>query len=371
MVGVTYVPTARTLSDPTKGARLKHVLEDFLVGYPFSDKEQKHIAFCIKPLFAGRTGKNILVHGPPGVGKSAAVKHLFRELEETNDDITPIYINTWQKNTTFKIIIDICEQLDYKFTHNKKTEELFDILKNMLNKKAVVFCFDEIDKAVDLDFLYMILEQIYRKTIILITNYHEWAINLDERIKSRLVLEFLEFKKYNNSEIKGILAERLKYAFVPNVWTSDALSFAVNKTTEIGDVRTGLYLLRESGNSAEDRSSRNIEVKDVEAAIQKIGIMKPKKPEELKDDEQMILDVVKENSGKKKNLDKINLRLIHQKGRNLLLFQNFHHLKNNSKKTKKSVKTKAQAKTMKARQKVQKAVIPVQVQMEVKAEAVQ
>src|SRR3989344_4961883 len=82
-------------------------------------------------------------------------------------------------------------------------------------------------------------------------------------------------------------------------------------------------------------------------------------------------NLTKENSGKKKNLDKINLRLIHQKGRNLLLFQNFHHLKNNSKKTKKSVKTKAQAKTMKAHQRVQKALIPVQVRAKVKTEAVQ
>ncbi len=28
---------------------------------PYREKEQKHVAFCIKPLMAGRTGKNILI----------------------------------------------------------------------------------------------------------------------------------------------------------------------------------------------------------------------------------------------------------------------------------------------------------------------
>jgi len=266
---------------------------------PYREKEQKHIAFCIKPLFSNRNGKNILIHGPPGIGKTAAVRHVLRELEEQTDDIIPIYINTWQKNTTYKIIIEICEQLNYKFTHNKKTEELFKIIQPLINRKSAVFCFDEIDKVEDLDFLYMLLEQIYRKTIILITNYMSWALNLDERIKSRLTLEFLEFKKYNAYEIKGILEQRLKYAFVAGVWQDDALSLAIKKTAEIGDVRTGLYILKEAGNSAEDRSSRKIELQDVKKAIEKIVELKPKKTSELKGEEQLILKIVKKNSGKK------------------------------------------------------------------------
>jgi cell division control protein 6 len=266
---------------------------------PYREKEQKHVALCIKPLFSERTGKNILLHGPPGVGKTAAVRHLFKELEESIDDVLPIFINVWQKNTTYKIVIEICEQLNYNFTQNKKTEELFKIIENQLNKKSVAFCFDEIDKAEDLDFLYMILEKIYRKTIILITNYREWAIELDERIKSRLNIEMLEFRKYNEFEIKGILQERKKYAFVSGVWQDEAFSAVAKKTALLGDVRAGLHLMREAGNIAEDRASRKIELKDVEEAIKKIVDIKIKNTTGLKDDEQLILSVVKENSGKK------------------------------------------------------------------------
>ncbi len=266
---------------------------------PYREKEQRHLALCIKPLFSKRNGKNILLHGPPGIGKTAATRHVLRELEEKTDEIIPIYINCWQKNTTYKIIIEICRQLEYKFTQNKKSDELFSIIKKELNKKSVVFCFDEIDKAEDIDFLYMILEQIYRKTIILITNYSSWVISLDERIKSRLTLEFLEFSKYSKSEIAGILRQRLKYAFVPGVWNEDALSLAIQKTASIGDVRTGLYILREAGNAAEERASRKIESRDVKKAIDKIIYMKEKKPSLLKQDEQLILKLIKQNSGKK------------------------------------------------------------------------
>lgn len=266
---------------------------------PYREKEQKHIAFCIKPLFSGRTGKNIIVHGPPGIGKTAAVRHLFKELEESTDEIFPIYINTWQKNTTYKIIVEICEQLDYKFTQNKKTEELFKIIESQLNKKSVVFCFDEIDKVEDIDFLYMILEQIFRKTIILITNYKEWVADLDERVKSRLNIEMLEFRRYNAFETRGILLERRKYAFVDGVWDEAAFRLCIEKTTELGDVRTGLYLMREAGNVAEDRASKKIEEKDVIEAIDKVVNIKVKKTADLKDEEQMILGLIKENSGKK------------------------------------------------------------------------
>ncbi|NTV22904.1 MAG: AAA family ATPase [Nanoarchaeota archaeon] len=266
---------------------------------PYREKEQRYIATCIKPLMSQRTGKNILIHGTPGIGKTAAVRHLFKELEDETDEIIPIYLNCWQKNTSFKLIIEICEKLDYKFTHNKKTEELFEIVKQMLNRKSVVFCFDEVDKLEDLDILYMILEQIYRKTIILITNYKEWAVTLDERIRSRLALELLEFRSYNAAEIKGIMEGRIKYAFVPEVWQEDALDLAVKKTADLRDVRLGLSLLREAGNLAEDRASKKIEVKDIQAAIDKLSDVKIKSPEALKEDEQHILELIKDNSGKK------------------------------------------------------------------------
>jgi cell division control protein 6 len=266
---------------------------------PYRENEQKRIAFCIKPLFSKRNGKNVFIYGPPGVGKTVAIKHVFRELEQKTEDIITIYINCWQKNTSFKIAMDICEKLGYSFTHNKKTDDLLDIVINFVNKKSAVFCFDEVDKTDDLDFLYTLLEKVYRKTIILITNYKSWLMELDERIKSRLTLEFLEFKKYDFRETKGILKNRLQYAFVKNVWEEDAFDIVAEKTYELGDIRSGLYLLREAGNAAENKASRKITKEHIKEAIKKLNEFNIKKSSDLSKNEREILRIIKDNSGKR------------------------------------------------------------------------
>ena len=266
---------------------------------PYRENEQRIIAGCIKPLFLEKSGKNIFVFGQPGVGKTVALKKVLEELEEETENIIPIYINCWQRNTTYKIILEICEIMDFKFVQNKKTEELFRWIKQTLNKKSVVFVFDEADKLEDFDFLYMILEDIYRKSIISITNHKDWIMELDDRIKSRLMPEILEFKAYNYEETKGILKQRREYAFYPNVWNDDVFELIVKKTANVQDIRTGLYLMKEAGTIAEDKSSRKITLEHAQQALQKIDEFSIKKINDLATDEQLILELIKTNSGKK------------------------------------------------------------------------
>ncbi len=265
----------------------------------YRENEQRVMAAAIKPLFSERSGRNLFIHGPPGIGKTVACKHVLDDLENETDDVIPLYINCWQKNTTFKILVELCELLGYKFTQNKNTEQLLEIIKKIVNKKAAVFVFDEADKLDDVNFLYTLLEHIYRKSIILITNEKNWLLNLDLRVKSRLVAEVLEFRTYSQAELKGILKERAQFAFAPNTLDSAAFELVCQKTFEASDVRSGLYLLREAGNSAEDRSSRTITVQDVNTAIAKLEEFKIKDIEALDSDIRDILKLIKENSGKR------------------------------------------------------------------------
>ena len=262
---------------------------------PYREQEQKYLATCIKPLFQQRSGRNLFVHGPPGIGKTAAARFVLRELEEETDEIYPLYINCWQHNTTYKVLLEICEQVGYKFTQNKKTTELFDVVQRIVNKGAAVFVLDEIDKAEDFDFLYFVLEEIFHKTIFLITNYKSWLVELDERIKSRLTPEMVEFKQYTASETKGILRERIDYAFPPGAWDDKAFDMVVQKTATLKDIRSGLFLMRESALQAEEQSKKKIGPDDVEKAIRKLDDFTVKNSAELAADEQLILKTVKAN----------------------------------------------------------------------------
>ena len=266
---------------------------------PFRESQQQYVATCIKPLFAKRSGRNLVIHGPPGVGKTVALKHIFRELEETTDEIVPIYLNCWQKNTTYKIFEEICHELGWAFTQNKNTAELLKVIEAKSKNKALVLCFDEIDKAEDYDFLYLLLERILSKTILLVTNFSDWLKDLDMRIKSRLVPDQLEFKEYSVQETLEILKQRLDFAFFPGVWDSAALMAIGDKTAQYKDIRTGLTMLKEAGLEAESKSSKTITVEHAQKAMEKVAYMTPKSEDKLDDDVQEILELIKKNSPSK------------------------------------------------------------------------
>lgn len=267
---------------------------------PYREKEMRVIAGVIRPLFDGRNAGNVFVFGSPGVGKTVAVKNLLKEIEEESDDIESVYLNCWQKNTSFKIFSEICDLLGYKFTQNKRTDELFEIIKKVVNKKSAVFVFDEVDKCEEFDFLYNLLGEVYKKSIVLITNNKDWLSKLEERIRSRLVPESLEFKQYNISEVRGILRNRVEFAFVPNVWSDAAFEAVISNTFKLNDMRKGMFLLRESGNCAESRGSKEISLDDVNKTVEKLGLdFSVNESDGLGEDLKLILGLVRENPGSK------------------------------------------------------------------------
>ena len=265
---------------------------------PFREEQHQYVADVIKPLFSQRSGTNLFISGKPGIGKTVALKHIFRELKTKTDEIIPIYINCWKKDTSFKIVNEICEQIGYKWVQSKRTDELMQAITNILNKKQVVFCLDEVDKVKEVDIIYSLAEDILKKTIIMITNEKEWYAKLDSRIRSRLNVEYLEFKPYNFEETRGILTKRLGEAFAPNVFDTSGFDMVVKKAHDNKDIRTGLFLMKEAGNLAEMRASRKVTIDHAKMAILKLESFKIKSSADFGEEERDILEIIKQNSGK-------------------------------------------------------------------------
>ena len=265
----------------------------------YREAQQRQMADCIRPLFQQRNGKNLFVYGVPGIGKTLACSKVLGEIEEKTDDVVPLYVNCWHNNTSFKIYQKLCELLGYKLIQNQGRDELFKEIKNRLNEKSVVFVFDEIDKVEEFDFLYSILEGIYKKAVILITNYKDWLSNVEERIRSRLMVDQLEFKPYNLKETEGILKQRISYAFVPNVLEENAFQLILKRTVEVEDIRAGLAMLREAGLNAENRSSKKITIDDVKIASEKLSESNLESSDGLSEDVRFILNVIKKNDSLK------------------------------------------------------------------------
>lgn len=263
------------------------------------ENEQQYIATAMKPLFSKRSGRNLLIHGSPGIGKTLAIKHVIQELEEQTDEITTVFVNCWQHNTSYKIFVEICEQIGYRFTQNKKTTELQRVAMKLLNKQPVVLIFDEVDKAEDKDFLYVLVEGVYHKSIMLITNYKSLLFEVDERIRSRLTPELVEFREYNLAEVSSILKERVELGFIPDCFEPEALQEVCSKTNAIKDIRSGLFLLKTSGMHAEEKSRTTIQLQDVQYATRQLDQFSAKRTDELDEDLQFILDIVKKQTGNK------------------------------------------------------------------------
>lgn len=261
----------------------------------FRENEQNEIAYAIKPLFAGRDGSHLIIHGPPGVGKTVACTKVLEEVDDNPADITTVFVNTWQHNSTYKIVLEMCKAVRYLRTANRNTSELMDEVIKKLNKDngAAVLVFDEIDKAQDLDFLYTLLERVYKKTIILITNYKETIAQMDERIRSRLNPTVLAFDAYNRMEVEGILRHRKDFAFVPDVFEEDAFQDICNITYDLQDIRKGLFLMKEAANAAERRASKKITQEHAQKALEKVQEYTRKNPE-LDTAEKAIVNIVKQ-----------------------------------------------------------------------------
>jgi archaeal cell division control protein 6 len=239
---------------------------------PYREEQQRYIADCIKPLFEQRNGTNLLISGEPGIGKTACIKFILRKLREETDNIMPVYINCWKKDTTPKIINEMSNILEIKTLDKVSSDEMFDKIISKLNKyTGVVFAFDEVDKVKDTDFLYRILEDVPHKTILLITNISDWTAKLDRRLTSRLLLDKTEFKSYTFEETRGILREREKYAFVPDAWNYEAFEEIIKTAFKAKDIRTGLFLMKKSGESAEKRGSGKVNGEDVQEALKKFS----------------------------------------------------------------------------------------------------
>ena len=84
-----------------------------------------------------------------------------------------------------------------------------------------------------------------------------------------------------------------------NCWEEESFKEIVEKCTEIKDLRIGLYLMKEAGALAEERSSRRITLFHVAEASKKVDDFHIKPTEGLDEGMQFILNLIKDNSGEK------------------------------------------------------------------------
>ncbi len=238
------------------------------------------------PSLDGVRCSNILIYGKTGTGKTAVIKYtlerLTRKGEEIGASIRSSYVNCRMAGTSYRVLAHLCHSvgLEIPFT-GLATAEVFDRLKNTVNNRRLllVCVLDEIDALVR-DCGDSILYELTRineglgtgkLTIIGISNDLKFKDLLDPRVLSSLSEEETVFKPYTALELKDILQERAKTAFIEGRLSDGAINLcSALAAAEHGDARRALDLLRVAGELAEREGVSSVSEDHVRWAQEKI-----------------------------------------------------------------------------------------------------
>lgn len=203
----------------------------------------------------------VSVYGRSGCGKSTIVRYVCQNI----DDVTSCFVNLRRAKTVFgcaNLILAELGKQNLKSAQgiNLAVDEIGKTISEILDstkKNLFVLVLDELDvlfydkRGHPSDFIYkliMLEEKLKEKNhlmcIVGITNNVLSEYDLDERIRSRIGSSEIFFEAYSKKDVLSILQDRAKTSFAKPVDNSVLEYCAKISSSEHGDARRAIDLLR-------------------------------------------------------------------------------------------------------------------------------
>ncbi len=253
---------------------------------PHREKEIQSLVHNLVEALHGQIPSNMILYGQPGLGKTAATRHVCQQLmsrgRELGRTIHTVEINCCTIDTKYRVLSQLANELmldtskHVPFTGWPTDKVLSRLKENMERLGGVhVFVLDEIDHLVKRhgdDILYPLTSLNYelrnsRCCIIGITNDLNFTDLLDARIASRLGSEDIAFSPYNAQQIEDILAQRADAGIREGVLKEGVIKLcSALAAQEHGDARRALDLMRVAVNKADVNGDELVGIEHVRMA---------------------------------------------------------------------------------------------------------
>ena len=253
------------------------LLHDFLPDeLPHRENEMHVVADCVSPLISGGRPVHVFLHGAPGIGKTAVTRTVLTHMSDQTSRVKVLYLNCWSKNTRHGVLVELLTALgEIVPRQGLSTDEVYDRLLYRLDRKAdgYVIALDEVDRLAgkEGDVLYDLLRSEVNLGLILISNDPYAFRNFDARVRSSLSYEEVSFAAYGYDELKDILGERARMAFLPGACDPAIVGVVARFTADSGgDVRLGLDCLLKAGREAERAGTARVGADQVKAVLSRV-----------------------------------------------------------------------------------------------------
>jgi len=235
------------------------------------------------------SGKQVIIQGPVGIGKTVVAKHFGLTLEKhclsTSDEniakILYFHMNCRRQRSWYLILTSILRQLVPAFpVRGFSVDELLTFLAHIITERnqGLLICLDEIDyllsESKGLDVLYSLIRhhegidhgKKAHISLICVTRNPHFQSLLDPALLSSLSQCFIVFDPYTIDQLFDILLQRAKQGLYESTYSKEVIKTMASLAINSGDARYAIELLWRSAKVAEQENSSTINFEHIRKA---------------------------------------------------------------------------------------------------------